>query len=359
MGTYAMAQNIITVEPENATAWDEITLTLDASISCPANVLYGADSVMMHSGLTIDGASWSDAVAFDGMGADGVKPKLTLVSGGFQRGITMTPVDATPNDTVTITLDAKASCPMDALLMADSVMIHSGVTVGEISWQNAVEYNGLGFNGQQPKLMHMGDSVWSISFVPVDFYGLGDTVTAVAINCVFNGGTWDAGEGKAYAEDSSCMDFALPFGGPEAPKWQITFTPSAFYDIEEGTEVTAINCVFNGGAWDGREGKDWDPENPETCIDFTIPLGNVGINENPRMSSYNLYPNPVGNQLTINNIGDVNKIEVYNIIGKMVKSVDNLSTNGVTIVTSNLTSGVYFVTFHNESGVQTTKFVKN
>ncbi len=360
LGTIVKAQipDAISIEPVNASAWDSITLTLDASKSCPSESLFYADSVMMHSGVTIGEQEWQNIVGYDAVGANGQKPKLTLISGGFQSGIKMEPNNAAYTDTITITLDAKKSCPANELLEADSVMMHSGVTIDGNVWQKVVEYNLIGANGQKPRMSDNGDSTWSITFVPRDFYGLGDSLTATAINCVFNAGNWLDGSGKAFAEDGNCADFLIPLGGLQ-PLWQIKFVPANFYDIAEGTDVTAINCVFNVGNFSLGEGKDWDTENPEACIDFTVPLGNVGINENPDMVSYNLYPNPVGNQLTIDNIGGVNKIEVFNVIGEVVKSIDNLSTAGVTISTSNLTSGVYFVTFHNESGVQTTKFVKN
>jgi len=362
MGTFAMAQEIITVTPENATAWDEITLTLDVSMSCPAEALYMADSVMMHSGVTLDGTGWSNAVAFDGMGVNGQYPKLMRLGTGFQGGISMTPANATAWDEITITFDANVSCPAEALLAADSVMMHSGLTIDDAGWSNPVAFNEMGVNGQQPKYMSNEDGTWSFTFVPAEFYGAEEGTNVQGINLVFNGGAWDAGEGKAFNPENpeECVDFYLPFGGgADMYKWAITFIPAEFYGLEEGADVTAINCVFNGGAWDAGEAKAFDPENPELCTDFLLALGNVGINETPGMVSYKLYPNPVGNQLTIDNIGDVNKIEVYNVIGELVKSVNNLSTNGVTIGTSNLTSGVYFVTFHNESGVQTSKFVKN
>jgi hypothetical protein len=225
MGTYLMAQMpaAITITPDNATAWDELTLTLDARLACYENApLFDVDSVMMHSGVTIDGNVWQNVVAFD----------------------------------------------------------------------------GLGVNGQAPKFTSNGDSTWSMTFVPAEFYGL-----------------------------------------------------------EEGTLVTAINCVFNAGDWAVADGRDFDPDNPEACTDFFIPLGNVGIHES-NISSFTMYPNPVENELTIENMENVNMIEVFNIIGEKVITVD-VSTTAVTINTSNLNSGVYFVAFHNESGVQTTKFIKN
>ena len=222
----------------------------------------------------------------------------TYVMAQMPAAITVTPENATAWDEITLTLDAKQSCPEGALYEADSVMMHSGITIDGAVWQNVITFDGLGVNGQQPKLISNGDSTWSITFIPAVFYG-----------------------------------------------------------VEEGTLVTAINCVFNAGDWSLGEGKDFDPENPDACIDFTVPLGGVGIHEND-MSAFSMYPNPVGDELTIENIGNVTLIEVFNIIGEKVKTV-NVSSGVVTINTGDLNSGVYFVAFHNESSVQTTKFIKN
>jgi hypothetical protein len=358
-GNILMAQSPISIKPENATAWNEITLTLDVSMSCPAEALYFADSVMMRSGVTIDGYAWSNEVAFDDTGANGQYPKLVHLN-GFQDGISMSPPIATAWDEVTITLDAKASCPADELLSADSVMMHSGVTIDGIVFSNIIPFDGTGANGQKPKMTDNGDSTYSFTFIPAEFYGIEDGANVEAINCVFNGGSWLNGWGRAFNPQNpeECMDFLIPFNATDIYKWEITFIPADFYGIEEGTNVTAINCVFNAGDPSAGEGKDWDPENPEACIDFIVPLGNVGISENPRMTNFNLYPNPAGDQLTVDNIDGVNKIEVFNVMGEVVKSINNLSTAAVTIRTSDLTSGVYFITLYNENDVQTTKFIK-
>ncbi|MEZ5196009.1 MAG: hypothetical protein R2764_06305 [Bacteroidales bacterium] len=154
----------------------------------------------------------------------------------FPLAISMAPENATASDEITITLDVNKSCPAGALMDADSVMMHSGVTLDGAAWQNVVAFDGVGGDGQTPKMMSNGDT-WSITFVPVDFYG----VTAgevTAINCVFNGGAWDAGEGKDTDAEGNCVDFTIPLGGMDTYKWMITFTPADYYDIPEGSVVT-------------------------------------------------------------------------------------------------------------------------
>jgi len=359
MGTYLMAQipDAITIEPEEATAFDEITLTLDVSLTCPDSSLFDADSVMMHSGVTIDGAAWSNVIAFDALGANGQQPKLIFAGTYISPAISISPANATAWDEITLTLDTRLSCPDSALFDADSVMMHSGVNLDGAAWSNVVEFDALGANGQQPKLISNGDSTWSITFVPADFYGIEEGAVVTQINCVFNGGDWSLGEGKDFDEEGNCTDFAVPFGAQDLYKWTITFTPADFYDIAEGTIVTAINCVFNGGDWSLGEGKDFDEEG--NCVDFMIPLSGLGIGEGHEINTFNLYPNPVEKELNIDNLKDVNKIEIFTITGKRVKMMDKISSEKVTINTADLQSGLYFITIHNNNNVQTTKFIKN
>ena len=359
MGTHLMAQmpDAITIEPDNATAFDEITLTLDVSLTCPDSALFNADSVMMHSGITIDDAAWSNVVEFNGFGVNGQQPKLILVGPYTSPAISITPATATAWDEITLTLDAKLSCPDSALFNADSVMMHSGVNIDGAAWSNVVEFNGLGANGQQPKLISNGDTTWSITFIPADFYGIEEGAVVTQINCVFNGGDWSLGEGKDFDDEGNCTDFAIPLGALDLYKWAITFTPADFYGVEEGSVVTAINCVFNGGDWSAGEGKDFDEEG--NCIDFLIPLSGVGIEEGLEINTYNLYPNPVEKELNIENLKDVNKIEIFTVTGEKVIMLENISSAKVTINTADLQCGLYFVTIHSNNNVQTTKFIKN
>ncbi|MEZ5196008.1 MAG: T9SS type A sorting domain-containing protein [Bacteroidales bacterium] len=99
-----------------------------------------------------------------------------------------------------------------------------------------------------------------------------------------------------------------------------------------------INAVFNNGSWDA-EGKDFDTA--MNCIDFTIPFHINAIGDHPEVT-FKLYPNPVENMLTVEDIEGAEKIEVYNVVGKLVKTIDRISTPVVKINTADLTQEFIF-----------------
>jgi hypothetical protein len=144
--------------------------------------------------------------------------------------LTMIPANATAWDEITLTLDAKISCPEGALLDADSIMMHSGVTINGSPWSNIVPYDGFGANGMAPKFESNGDSTWSMTFVPAEFYGIVAGSDVTAINCVFNAGDWASGEGKAFDDDGNCVDFIIPFNGANylfEGTWKIAYEAGA------------------------------------------------------------------------------------------------------------------------------------
>jgi hypothetical protein len=74
--------------------------------------------------------------------------------------------------------------------------------------------------------------------------------------------------------------------------------------------------------------------------------------------TFNMYPNPAGSQLTLDKLEDVNLIEVYNVVGEKVISLNNIQTEKVTLDTSKLSEGVYLITVYNNRTYQSTKFLK-
>lgn len=83
-----------------------------------------------------------------------------------------------------------------------------------------------------------------------------------------------------------------------------------------------------------------------------------GIFESKAMAEYKMYPNPVEDVLNINDLNDVNKIEIFDITGKMVQSAI-VESNRISVNISALNSGVYIVSFYTKNGIKTNKFVKN
>jgi len=66
-----------------------------------------------------------------------------------------------------------------------------------------------------------------------------------------------------------------------------------------------------------------------------------------------VYPNPVRNLLNIQSQNNVQRIEIFNLMGQKV-----IDTHDTEINTSDLTSGVYVVRVATDKGIATSKFVK-
>ena len=70
---------------------------------------------------------------------------------------------------------------------------------------------------------------------------------------------------------------------------------------------------------------------------------------------FSMSPNPAKNVLTINSKETLNKVEIFNMLGKKVLSTSN--TNAIDV--SSLSKSVYLVKLSSDKGVSTKKLVKN
>jgi len=119
---------IVTITPANATGWEEITLTLDATQACVPDgkqSIVGSSDVRMHSAAFLFDNFDNWGAAWGSVGID---------------------YDATPKQ------------------------------------------EGFDF----PSLTDNGDGTYSITFIPAEFYGVEEGSTIIGITAVFNGGNWDS-----------------------------------------------------------------------------------------------------------------------------------------------------------------------
>lgn len=84
-------------------------------------------------------------------------------------------------------------------------------------------------------------------------------------------------------------------------------------------------------------------------------LSSVLNTENFDQNSFSVYPNPVQSILHIDNAIELNKVEIYSITGKKVKSITN---NLSEIDVNELESGIYFVKLFTNKGITTQKIIK-
>lgn len=71
---------------------------------------------------------------------------------------------------------------------------------------------------------------------------------------------------------------------------------------------------------------------------------------------FTLYPNPTADYFTINNLNNVVSVKIYDISGKVVKSISGSADNKFDV--SNLEKGIYTVSIESKSGTVSKKIIK-
>ena len=71
-----------------------------------------------------------------------------------------------------------------------------------------------------------------------------------------------------------------------------------------------------------------------------------------------IYPNPVRDELTIDNVQLImsNNVEVYDVSGKKIDNCGLSIVNSIDV--STLPAGIYFVKIETDKGIVTKKFIK-
>jgi hypothetical protein len=95
---------------------------------------------------------------------------------------------------------------------------------------------------------------------------------------------------------------------------------------------------------------------PRNLADITlIPTGIGGTLE----KNIRLYPVPASTELNVSNIQNVNKIEILDVTGKIVMTINSTDRNEIKVPVSNLTRGLYFIKFTTEKGKLIKRFIKS
>lgn len=171
-----------------------------------------------------------------------------------------------------------------------------------------------------------------------------------------------------FIEGTDFMDIAGSFNGWNGENHHLTSLGDGKYGITVGEIFTAgetIEFKFRiNGNWDTSEFPDGGANRTYTVIDgaqtFEAWYNNeaTGINDQVQ-EMFNIYPNPMSNQVTIGNMTNVNKIEIYNVTGKLVKSVEYINAVDQAIIsTEDLSSGMYIMTIFAGNSTSSTKLLK-
>ncbi len=86
-------------------------------------------------------------------------------------------------------------------------------------------------------------------------------------------------------------------------------------------------------------------------------IANVGNSESNNLDEVEVYPNPASQSFVISNLASVNTIMITNIMGQIVKTINNPSTNDLRLSANYLPNGIYFITINNATHRRTLKLV--
>ena len=92
----------------------------------------------------------------------------------------------------------------------------------------------------------------------------------------------------------------------------------------------------------------------EVIINFQS-NGVLGVNDENNLSKVSIYPNPANDILNIKN-AESTSLKVYDVLGKLVASKDNIAINEQLKVSA-LQNGTYFIKFTDNNSVSTKKFI--
>lgn len=88
-------------------------------------------------------------------------------------------------------------------------------------------------------------------------------------------------------------------------------------------------------------------------------IGNLSINDPGLSQAIQVYPNPVQDQIAINNTSnsDITQVEIYNLLGAKVDEI-TINSQEAVIDVRKLKAGTYFLKIYADSGVVTKKIIK-
>jgi len=143
-------------------------------------------------------------------------------------------------------------------------------------------------------------------------------------------------------------------------------------DRDEGQTIAVDNngYVYVAGEYLGIA--DFNPGAAVTNLPYTITTGRdifvvklrpqeVGIGEKSlQKTSFDLYPNPANENITIEWVDEVSQAQtsIFDITGKKIYSIENVSGKSINLTTTALPLGIYFVLVETKGYTKAKKFVK-
>ena len=139
--------------------------------------------------------------------------------------------------------------------------------------------------------------------------------------------------------------------------WKDTFTLDVFaYDsgTDDGTDYGSANIVSNPRVPIFKLTTAPINGNRMGTITFTFKSSTLGVSNVNPLENIKLYPNPSKGIFTISNLRniDIKSIEIYNILGRLVKELRHLNNDkNIQVNMTNLNQGIYLLKLNTIDGI--------
>ena len=140
----------------------------------------------------------------------------------------------------------------------------------------------------------------------------------------------------------------------ELYRWDANNTPSATGDAMPEIDLSSYTSMTKFALY--AESATGNVDNDFFIDDFQITTTSLGLDDNS-ISSFNYFPNPVNDVLTIKAQNNVEDVKVFNMLGQMVLR-QNPNTRDCTVDLSAMQSGAYFVQVSIGNTVETVRVLK-
>jgi len=156
-------------------------------------------------------------------------------------------------------------------------------------------------------------------------------------------GIYTTASGTAVSDE-----IRLPMGTESGEDWQnTTFTFTSTFPSVRFTVAKPFRSVV-------------DPQSVNNSMRFDdmsiVPTSSLSV-DNFTKFNFRTYPNPADEYLYLSAAKNIEKIEIYNLLGKQVIN-QQISKRTYKTNISNLSQGVYFLKVHIDGVVSTRKFIK-
>ncbi|MCF6307975.1 MAG: T9SS type A sorting domain-containing protein [Flavobacteriaceae bacterium] len=145
-----------------------------------------------------------------------------------------------------------------------------------------------------------------------------------------------------YSDSTGDFEFRISFDGV---KWVCyaddLITETAFYNNNVPVGLLPPNTGWIADICDGT---------------LEISGGTLNLNDY-YVNVFNIYPNPAHNFFVIDSDIPINKITIYNSLGKIIKRIDDATVKN-TFDVSSLKSGIYFLKIYFNNNIITKRIIK-